>query len=89
MESPLNELVASYLADIKNRKGETPSQIEARAKRITLEHDLVFNQIVTNFDNINLSEPDSGSENIDGGSASTTYLLTQRIDGGGASEVLT
>lgn len=79
METPLKDLVTQYLSDLNPRSGESPSQIEVRARRIKKNHDAIFKQIVTDFENI----PELTSDgNIDGGAPDSVYLVSQIHDGG-------
>lgn len=90
MLSTLNDLVTQYLADIAFvHPNETPEERAARVVRIKQNHDLIYLEIVDTFEDISGTGGGGGtttptSRNIDGGAANTVYLVTQRIDGGGA-----
>jgi hypothetical protein len=76
MDTPLKDLVNQYLSDLNPRSGETPSQIEVRARRIKKNHDAILRQIVTDFENV------SDENDIDGGAPDSVYLVSQIHDGG-------
>lgn len=88
MLSTLNDLVTQYLADIAfSHPDETAEERAARIVRIKQNHDLIYLEIVDTFEDIGNGGgggPVVSSRNVDGGAANTVYLVTQKIDGGGA-----